>query len=52
MFFLPSDGQTYRGCLTDLDEGVRSSCANDTAGRNCTLCENVNGIRGCNNDVS
>lgn len=51
VFFSPSDGQTYRGCLTELDEGIRSSCMNDTAGANCTVCENVNGKRGCNDDI-
>lgn len=45
------NGQTYRGCLTDLDEGVRRACMNDTAGANCTVCENVNGRRGCNDDI-
>lgn len=46
------DGHTYRGCFAELDGDIQKTCMNDTFGKNCTVCENVNGVRGCNNNVS
>lgn len=48
----PLDGHTYRGCFSDIDADIQQSCKNDNMGKNCTLCENINGVKGCNNGVS
>lgn len=49
---LISGGITYRGCVSELDQGIRDTCLNDTLGLSCMICENVMGVNGCNNAVS
>lgn len=51
-FIFPLDGNTYRGCFSELDAGIQETCKRDNLGKNCTLCENINGVKGCNNAVS
>lgn len=49
---LISDGATLRGCFYELDEAVQNNCLSDTRGLSCAVCENVNGVSGCNRGVN
>lgn len=46
-----SEGVTFRGCVSDVDQGIRDSCMNDTLGLACFICENA-GLQACNGEVS
>lgn len=50
--FFISDGVTYRGCLSEVDQKYQDRCLNDTIGQECMVCENANMVQGCNNIVS